>query len=69
VSYKAEVIADHTGDWNSNDLRFAAQDAAERYARDLAWRWTMVREWRVVECDDPVNTTDGRDTVEVPCGV
>lgn len=69
MSYKVEVIADHTGDWHSNAMRFAAKDAAERYARDLAWRWTAVREWRVSESDEPVNTTDGSDAVEVPDGV
>lgn len=54
MSYKAEVIADSSGKWCSNMLRFATREAAERYVEGLAWRWTAVRETRVVESDDPV---------------
>jgi hypothetical protein len=53
MSYKAEVIADGSGKWVGNMLRFATADEAEAYAKDLAWRWTAVRDTRVVECDDP----------------
>lgn len=55
MSYKAEVIADSTGNWNSNALRFATQDEAQSYGRDLMGRWMAVREMRVVESTDPVN--------------
>jgi hypothetical protein len=55
VSWKAEVIADSSGKFEGNGLRFATQPEAEAYARDLMARWTLVREWRVVESDDPVN--------------
>jgi hypothetical protein len=55
MSWKAEVIADGSGQWCSNGLRFEDKAYAEVYARDLARRWTLVREWRVVECDDAVN--------------
>lgn len=54
MSYAAEVIADASGKWVGNQLRFATREAAEAYARDLAWRWTLVRDTRVVESSDPV---------------
>lgn len=54
-SFKAEVIADNSGKFCGNGLRFATQEEAEAYAKDLAWRWTLVREWRVVDSGDPVN--------------
>jgi hypothetical protein len=55
MSWKAEVIADNSGKFCGNGLRFATQREAEAYARDLANRWTLVSEWRVVESDEPVN--------------
>jgi hypothetical protein len=57
MSFKAEVQADDTGTWAGNALRFATRVEAEQYVADLMWRWTAVRETRVVECDDPVNYT------------
>lgn len=63
VSYIAEVIADGTGNFVGNQLRFATRTQAEEYARDLMFRWTSVREWRVVETSDPVNMDEsGRMT-------
>lgn len=53
-SYKAEVIADNSGQWVGNGLRFASVAEAEAYVRGLASRWTLVRDTRVVPCDDPV---------------
>lgn len=50
--WKAEVIADNSGKWCGNALLFATQAEAEKYARDLAYRWTAVRQWRVVEVPD-----------------
>jgi hypothetical protein len=50
-----EVIADNTGTWVGNALRFTTPAEAEVYAADLAGRWTSVRETRVVESADPVN--------------
>lgn len=47
--FKVEVIADSSGQWCGNGMRFATREEAETYARDLEWRWTAVREWRVVE--------------------
>ncbi len=54
-SYAAEVIADASGKWCGNALRFATREEAEVYARDLFSRWTLVKEFRVVESADPVN--------------
>jgi hypothetical protein len=55
VSWAAEVIADSSGQFCGNALRFATKEAAEAYAKDLFSRWTAVKEWRVVESADPVN--------------
>ena len=54
-SYAPEVIADSSGEWCGNALRFATEPEARNYVNDLAWRWTAVRETRVVESNDPVN--------------
>ena len=47
--YKVEVIADSSGKWVGNALTFTTVKEAETYARNLAMRWILVREWRVVE--------------------
>lgn len=60
MSWKAEVQADGSGEWASNGLRFAHKEEAMDYGKDLAWRWTLVREMRVVEVDEPV-THEWRD--------
>jgi hypothetical protein len=54
-SCAAEVVADSSGKFCGNGLRFATVQEAEAYARDLMRRWTLVTEWRVVPSDDPVN--------------
>ncbi len=54
MSFKPEVIADHTGKFFGNGLRFATHNEAQVYVADLALRWTAVRDTRVVESDDPV---------------
>ena len=54
MSWKAEVIADGSGQWCSNALRFATKEDAKEYVTALAWRWTSVRDTRVVEVDEPV---------------
>lgn len=61
-SWKTEVVADNSGKFVSNGLRFATRKEAEEYAIDITWRWTLVRDTRVVESDDPVNYrfVDGR---------
>jgi hypothetical protein len=54
-SYAAEVIADSSGKWVGNGLRFATALEAAGYALNLADRWMMVTDTRVVESEDPVN--------------
>ena len=49
MKYKVEVIADNSGKWVGNGLTFDTVVEAETYACDLAWRWTAVRKWRVVD--------------------
>jgi hypothetical protein len=61
MSYKVEVIADSSGKWAGNQLRFATRKEAEAYGSDLAMRWTLVRETRVVESDEPVTHAFTRD--------
>lgn len=62
MSFKPEVIADSSGKWAGNALRFATREEAEANVSNLAARWFLVRETRVVESDDPVNYrwVDGR---------
>ncbi len=56
MSWKAEVqTASNGDDWDSNTLRFALQDDAYEYARDLASRWTAVTAWRVVASEEEAN--------------
>lgn len=55
MSWRPEVIADSSGKWTGNGLRFATEQEALDNVRDLSMRWFAVRETRAVECDDPVN--------------
>ena len=55
VSYEPQVIADNSGTFVGNALRFATRDEAETYVKDLSYRWTLVRSTRVIESADPVN--------------
>jgi hypothetical protein len=61
-SFKPEVIADNSGQWCGNALRFATREEAEANVQDLMMRWLLVRETRVVESDDEPNYrwADGR---------
>lgn len=54
MSYAGEVIADGSGKFCGNSLRFATEGEAKQYVTDLGRRWTLVRETRVVESDDAV---------------
>jgi hypothetical protein len=47
--YRVEVIADDSGEWLDNGMTFPTHEKAEEYAKGLYSRWTLVREWRVVE--------------------
>jgi hypothetical protein len=62
MSFKPEVIADASGKWAGNALRFATREEADANVRDLMMRWLAVRETRVVVNDHPVNYryVDGR---------
>lgn len=57
VSFKVEVLADSSGQYVANGLRFKDKESAEKYGKNLAMRWTLVRAWRVVESTDPVTET------------
>ena len=54
VSFAAEVIADSSGKWVGNGLRFSTPGESEAYVKDLMFRWTSVRETRTVPSQDPV---------------
>lgn len=54
-SYKVEVIADNSGVWVGNALRFKTMKDATAAGRDLFARWTLVREYRVVEAEEVPN--------------
>lgn len=54
-SYAVEVIADNSGEFVGNAIRLATEVEAVAYGRDLAGRWMLVREWRVVESEDEPN--------------
>ena len=55
MSWKVEVQTDSTSKWYGNAIRYASKAAAELGGADLAFRWTLVGAWRVVESDDPAN--------------
>jgi hypothetical protein len=57
MSYAVEVIADSSGKWCGNGCRYPTREIAEQAASDLAGRWFLVREWRVIESDDAANYT------------
>jgi len=44
MSFKPEVIADTSGKWCGNALRFATREEAETNVRNLMMRWFAVRE-------------------------
>jgi hypothetical protein len=46
MSFKPEVIADDSGRWAGNALRFAMREEAEENVANLADRWLLVRETR-----------------------
>ncbi len=55
MSWRPEVIADNSGQWTPNGLRFATKEEAEANARDLSMRWFAVTDTRATESTDPVN--------------
>jgi len=66
MSYKVEVIADNSGKWVSNALRFPTKEKAEEYGRDLSARWTAVREWRAVPADEEPHYHDPKLGISEP---
>jgi hypothetical protein len=64
MSWMPEVIADSSGEWVGNQLRFATREEAEANVRDLRGRWYLVIDTRVMESTDPVNYrwVEGHDT-------
>ena len=64
MSWAPEVIADSSGQWCGNALRFATKAEAEANVRDLFGRWTAVKETRVVESDEPANFKWTRNGLE-----
>jgi hypothetical protein len=46
--YAVEVVADSSGAWCGNGIKFETVKAAEAYALDLFSRWTAVQKWRVI---------------------
>jgi hypothetical protein len=55
MSWKIEVVVDDSGEWEVDPLRFESAREALAYARDLEFRWSAVRDKRVVKSEDPVN--------------
>jgi hypothetical protein len=51
--FKVEVRADSSRVWSGNALVFASELEAFAYARDLAARWTVVGDYRIVRIDTP----------------
>jgi hypothetical protein len=56
-SLAVEVIADDSGKWVGNRMRFATEPEALGYASNLYGRWTAVRQTRVVQTDEAVTDT------------
>ena len=54
-SYAPEVIADRSGKWCGNALRFPTREEAEANVQDLHSRWMLVSQTRVVESEDEPN--------------
>lgn len=54
-SYAPEVQCDNSGNWYGNALRFPSELEAQKNVLNLASRWTLVHNTRVVPSDDPPN--------------
>jgi hypothetical protein len=48
TAYRAEVIADNSGKWCGHGLTFRTEADAQTWVNDLALRWFLVRDTRVV---------------------
>ena len=54
-SWAPQVVADSSGHWAGNGLRFAEREAAVSWVKGLSQRWLLVENIRVVACDDEPN--------------
>lgn len=63
--FKAEVIADSSGQFCGNGLRFSDFDEAEDYAVGLSLRWTAVSQHRVVEVECKCEPKENGETIHV----
>jgi hypothetical protein len=55
MCWKVEVIVDDSGEWEGDPLRFETEQEALAYARNLEFRWSAVREKRIVKSQDTAN--------------
>jgi hypothetical protein len=55
TSWKVEIVADSSGNWSNNGVRFASREEADAYGHHLLERWPAIRQVRVAESTDPVN--------------
>ena len=69
MQFKVEVIADASGKWTGNMMRFETQEAAIQYARDLSRRWTSVTAWQVIKEALPLHGEDFPAVVVMQEGV
>jgi hypothetical protein len=53
MSFKTEVLVD--GKWGANAVRFATENEAIEYGRELLSRWLVPTDSRPAPSDDPVN--------------
>ncbi len=53
--FAVEVIADSSGTWAGNACLFPTIQLAQSYAEDLAFRWTSVRQYRIIVDPRPAN--------------
>lgn len=55
MSFRPMFLTNGDPKWYGNAQRFATREEAEGSALARWQRWTMAKEWRVDESDDPVN--------------
>ena len=54
-SWAPQIVADSSGTFVGNSLRFATKEEAEASAADLQSRWILVNRARAMPSDDPIN--------------
>jgi len=55
MSWTVEVIVDDSGEWERDPLRFESEQEALAYARALEFRWSAVRDKRIVKSEDSID--------------